>query len=143
MSNLNIDYIFDLDDAVLRDAATAFPRIQTLALRSFHAGTPSKVTIHGFLDLIAKCPCLSHPFQMDIHVSMEDLQAAKKREPVVPNTQIRHLILESSTAEEDVDAAEFANILFRVFPKLHSLECCEETDMWDELQSLIQAGKWD
>jgi hypothetical protein len=111
---------FYLDDAHLKDLATAWPRLEHLAIRSVIRGEDdrSNIGLGGLAELLSRCPRLV-TLEMDLHISSNDLLRWENSWKDLRNERLSSFYYGMSSYECGAD--EVARFLHSVFPKLPSI----------------------
>jgi hypothetical protein len=146
ITELNVEYCFNLGDDDMKQLARAWPQLHTLSLRSANHVQQSCITLQGLTELIVRCPLLSNSrrdskfLEIDIHVSNHGLQTIKNQKTAgIQNRYVQFILFNHSTCEADVDLVELAECLQEIFPRLLSIESWSG-GQWKEAAKLINVG---
>ncbi|KAJ7770738.1 hypothetical protein B0H16DRAFT_1411002 [Mycena metata] len=119
---------FDLDDAVIRRMATAWPRIESLAL---HSGTarhlPTRVTLAGLEAISEHCPRLK-----SLWITLDATRVPKIPHKVFPTGQTTLIMINVALSPITTPRA-VGKFLGALFPRLKSIYTLRE-DIWFDTQ---------
>jgi hypothetical protein len=133
----------EVDDTVIRNMASAWPRLKSLALRNWKVTSPpTKVTLVGLLPL-ADCIFLKS-VSINVDATVPNPNVYLRPDGTFYNGALTHLSVNHSLIEEPIDVALF---LSNVFPNLAKIEpCgdwnCEDMDLscelWREVEKFYE-----
>ncbi|KAH7924229.1 hypothetical protein BV22DRAFT_1196089 [Leucogyrophana mollusca] len=106
---------FSLDDHVLSDMAISWPMLESLHLEGAgHWRTKSKITFHGIITLVKRCPRLHH-LHLEINATKLTSSGLEELRNATPNYTVRELHVGNSLIN---DSEGVAVRLFDLFPEL-------------------------
>jgi hypothetical protein len=128
---------YDLDDAVLKEMASAWPLLQIFRFRVTRQDFQPKATLEGLAAIISGCSQLRE-VSAAIYVSAvqtRDIDVSEYNS----NGSVFKLYLDASLVDDDVNLVELAEVFAILCPKLTSFAMQPET-VWSILRNLLTTG---
>ena len=142
LRNITLDLLFDLDDDVVEQMATAWPRISCMDVQFFVTpGDHPKITLRSLISLVKHCRDLSS-LTLVLNVSSHDLASLKRGIDSLQNCHVTFLALDDAWINDDVDPAHASSFLNTLFPKLMAVSVFSDRqrDVWNEINCRLQAN---
>jgi hypothetical protein len=128
--DIKLRIVNELDDSWLAGAASAWPSLQRLNIKTYHSST-SNMTLAGFIPILRNCPHLSS-LGFSIHATPVDPTLLSR----VGNTLVEEISIGSSTVRSP---AKVARSLISMFPNLWEVTFRgEERAIWGRIQQLLE-----